>query len=64
MGKTSALTPKKFRFHRVHPSILIGMASDRYAGWIGQIYSAGRYEKEITRRTIKEELDLSRMMRI
>ena len=29
------------------------MASDRYAGWIGQIYSAGRYEKEITRRTHK-----------
>ena len=27
------------------------MASDRYAGWIGQIYSKERYEKEITRRT-------------
>jgi hypothetical protein len=26
------------------------MASDRYAGWIGQIYSMGRYEKAITRR--------------
>ena len=29
------------------------MASDRYAGWIGQIYSAGRYEKGITRRSHK-----------
>jgi hypothetical protein len=53
MAKTSTLTPKGFLFHRVHPNILFGMASDRYAGWIGQIYSAGRYEKEITRRTHK-----------
>jgi hypothetical protein len=29
------------------------MASDRYAGWIGQIYSEGRYEKGITRRSHK-----------
>ena len=29
------------------------MASDRYAGWIGQIYSKERYKKEITRRTHK-----------
>ena len=44
---------KIFRFRRVHPNLLFGMASDRYAGWIGQIYSVGRYEKEITRRTHK-----------
>jgi len=53
MAKTSILAPQEFRFHRVHPSVFLGMASDRYAGWIGQIYSAGRYEKEITRRTHK-----------
>ncbi len=53
MKGDSALTPKEFQFRRVHPNILLGMASDRYAGWIGQIYSAGRYEKEITRRTHK-----------
>jgi hypothetical protein len=53
MAKTSALTPEEFRFHRVLPSILFGMASDRYAGWIGQIYSEGRYEKEIIHRTHK-----------
>ena len=34
-------------------NILIGTASDRYAGWIGQIYSEGRYEKGITRRSHK-----------
>jgi uncharacterized protein YecE (DUF72 family) len=51
MARTSA--SKEFLFHRVHPNILFGMASDRYAGWIGQIYSAGRYEKEMTRRTHK-----------
>ena len=32
---------------------MIGTASDRYAGWIGQIYSAGRYEKGVTRRSHK-----------
>jgi hypothetical protein len=32
---------------------LIGTASDRYAGWIGQIYSEGRYENGITRRSHK-----------
>ncbi len=29
------------------------MASDRYAGWIGQVYSEGRYTKEIKPRTHK-----------
>ena len=31
----------------------MGTASDRYKGWIGQIYSPGRYEKHITHRTHK-----------
>lgn len=30
---------EKFVFHGVHPKLLFGTASDRYAGWIGQIYS-------------------------
>jgi uncharacterized protein YecE (DUF72 family) len=42
---------KKFRFRGIHPDVFIGTASDRYAGWIGQIYSEGRYENRITRRT-------------
>jgi uncharacterized protein YecE (DUF72 family) len=41
----------RFRFRDLHPNILIGMASDRYAGWIGQIYSEDRYKGQITRRT-------------
>jgi hypothetical protein len=45
--------PKRYRFRELHPNISIGMASDRYAGWIGQIYSEGRYEKEIKHRTHK-----------
>jgi len=34
-------------------NILIGTASSRYGGWIGQIYSERRYEKGITRRSHK-----------
>jgi hypothetical protein len=28
-----------FHFRNLHPKILLGTASDRYAGWIGQIYT-------------------------
>lgn len=41
----------KFQFRDLHPSVFIGTASDRYAGWIGQIYSKERYADRITRRT-------------
>jgi uncharacterized protein YecE (DUF72 family) len=44
---------QKFQFRELHPNILIGMASDRYAGWIGQVYSEGRYTQGITDRTHK-----------
>ena len=40
----------KYDFRDLHPNILIGMASDRYAGWVGQIYSADRYKNRITER--------------
>lgn len=42
---------KTFRFHEIHPQVFIGTASDRYAGWIGQIYSRDRYAGRITKRT-------------
>jgi len=42
-----------FEFRGFHPNILIGTASDRYAGWIGKIYTEGRYAKGITQRTHK-----------
>lgn len=32
-----------FFFRDIHPAVLIGTASDRYAGWVGQIYTPGRY---------------------
>ena len=43
----------KFFFRHLHPEILIGTASDRYAGWIGQIYTEGRYTRGSTQRTHK-----------
>ena len=46
-------TTKNFRFRNVHPDIYIGTASDRYAGWLGQIYSHDRYRDRITQRTKK-----------
>jgi len=30
---------EQYRFHDIHPNLCFGTASDRYAGWIGQIYS-------------------------
>ena len=53
MAKTPEGGSKSFLFRGFESKILIGTASDRYAGWIGQIYSAGRYEKGITRRSHK-----------
>ena len=40
-----------FSFRNLHPQVLVGTASDRYAGWIGQIYSLDRYEGRIAKRT-------------
>jgi uncharacterized protein YecE (DUF72 family) len=40
-----------FHFRELHPDILMGTTSDRYAGWIGQIYTRERYSGRITRRT-------------
>jgi len=53
MAKSSESSSKSSQFRELHQNILIGTASDRYAGWIGQIYSEGRYEKGITRRSHK-----------
>jgi Protein of unknown function DUF72 len=43
--------PGSFHFRNLHPQVFIGTASDRYAGWIGQIYSQDRYEGRISKRT-------------
>ncbi|MFC1824376.1 DUF72 domain-containing protein [Thermodesulfobacteriota bacterium] len=39
-----------FRFRDLHPRLFIGTASDRYAGWIGQIYSEKTYREKISTR--------------
>jgi len=44
-------TIKQFLFRNLDPHILLGTASDRYAGWLGQIYTRERYERRINRRT-------------
>jgi uncharacterized protein YecE (DUF72 family) len=46
-----SLDLKSFHFRGLHPHIFIGTASDRYAGWIGQIYSAEKYQGRITHRS-------------
>jgi len=53
MTKTPESSSKSFLFRNLDSNILVGTASDRYAGWIGQVYSAGRYEEGITRRSHK-----------
>jgi uncharacterized protein YecE (DUF72 family) len=42
---------EKFFFRDLHPGVCLGTASDRYAGWLGQIYSPGRYGGKISKRT-------------
>ena len=42
---------ENFNFRNLHPKILLGTASDLYAGRIGQIYTADRYKGRISRRT-------------
>jgi uncharacterized protein YecE (DUF72 family) len=42
---------EKFSFCRLHPQVRLGTASDRYAGWLGQIYTEERYQGRISQRT-------------
>jgi len=44
---------ERFYFHGIHPKLLVGSASDRYDGWIGQIYKEDRYKEKITSRSKK-----------
>jgi hypothetical protein len=43
----------KFFFRRIHPRLSLGTASDRYKGWLGQIYTGELYRDRITSRTKK-----------
>jgi hypothetical protein len=40
-----------FWFRSLHSCVSIGTASDRYAGWLGQIYTPERYGGRIASRT-------------
>ncbi|MDF1552683.1 MAG: DUF72 domain-containing protein, partial [Deferrisomatales bacterium] len=42
--------PARYRFRDLHPRVRLGTASDRYAGWLGQIYSPERFAHRVTRR--------------
>ncbi len=50
MSRRETLNIKEFKFRGLHPNVLVGTASDRYAGWLGQIYSEQRVANRITRR--------------
>ena len=43
----------RYEFHEVHPHVRFGTASDRYAGWIGQIYPEDEYATKISSRNRK-----------
>ena len=38
MGEARVLDIEQFGFRDIHPNVFIGTASDRYAGWMEQIY--------------------------
>jgi uncharacterized protein YecE (DUF72 family) len=50
MSSRDTLDIARFKFRGLHPEVFIGTASDRYAGWLGQIYSAQRYAGRIASR--------------
>jgi uncharacterized protein YecE (DUF72 family) len=41
----------RFGFRDLHPQVAIGTATDRYAGWLGQVYSRERWAARVARRT-------------
>ena len=45
------IDPDKFMFRGLHNRIKIGTASDRYSGWLGQIYTPELYTGRSTKRT-------------
>jgi hypothetical protein len=51
MPNKDALELENYQFRGLHPNVALGTASDRYAGWFGQIYSRERYAGRTSRRT-------------
>jgi len=67
MGNMSARENRDsetFQFRNIHPNVFIGTASDRYAGWVGQIYSEERFGKTVSARpkTVKGKLFEERVL--
>lgn len=52
MSESLRTQVQTFHFHNIHPHVRFGTASDRYAGWLGQIYPAD-YESEVKTRKRK-----------
>jgi hypothetical protein len=53
MVRQNELDVAAYCFRGLHPEIRLGTASDRYAGWIGQVYSEELYKDRLTGRTNK-----------
>jgi len=52
VAEDEILDLETFHFRGLHPLVSLGTASDRYAGWMGQIYTPERYAAaQITRRS-------------
>ena len=57
MMKQEAMTENRtpqieeYRFRDLHPQVFMGTASDRYAGWVGQVYSSHRFGGKISVRS-------------
>ena len=50
MKSDPLLDIKSYLFTSIHPQLFIGTMSDRYAGWLGQIYTMDKYQGRITSR--------------
>lgn len=52
MSKEADLSEKlkQYYFRDIHPQLFVGAMSDRYAGWLGQIYAEDKYQGRITTR--------------
>ncbi len=53
MGNEQIESIASFQFRDLHPDLFIGTASDRYAGWVGQIYTEEGFGRTMTRRSKK-----------
>lgn len=53
MHRQDDFNPNTYHFRGLHPALFLGTASDRYSGWVGQIYTEGRYLDRVVSRSHK-----------